>query len=329
MREITIGINDSGQRLDRFLKKYLKKAPLSRVYKVIRKDIKVNGSRKKEDYVLCEGDVLSVYISDAELSEFTVSGRDFSKEAALQKKQFKIAFEDDNILVVEKSSGILIHGDSKEKKKTLTNSVCGYLQAKGEYRPGEDRTFVPAPANRLDRNTSGLVIFGKNAAALRCVNEMLRRKDGIGKFYRTVVCGEVREPMLLSGSISRDEGSNTSLIAEDGGREILTGIRPLKVSGRFSLLEIELFTGRTHQIRAHLSDSGFPILGDPKYGDAAVNRRFRERFGLSTQLLHAYRLEFRDADEPLSYLSGSEVISQPPGMFQKIERALFGRAKKL
>ena len=192
MVKVEIGSNDAGQRLDRFLRKYLKRAPLSAVYKIIRKDLKLNGKRTKEDTVLKEGDVLSLYIDEEKLSELT---KEPPKRRA--KRQFTIAYEDDNVLIVGKPWGLLTHGDSHEKKNTLMNQVCGYLQDKGQYDPAGEKTFTPSPVNRLDRNTTGLVIFGKTAEGLRQLTKLIRERDYVSKYYLTIVSGNLKEDMVI------------------------------------------------------------------------------------------------------------------------------------
>lgn len=378
MKQIIIEKNDAGQRLDRFLKKYLKKASLSFIYKAIRKDVKVNGKRKKEDYILCLEDELNLYITDSEIESLMGRRKDFSEDDggdhkqknADQKNQLKIIYEDENILIVNKPSGLLIHGDSREKKKTLANRVCGYLQMKGEYDPSLEKTFVPSPANRLDRNTSGLVIFGKNAESLRCINTMLREKNEVRKFYRTIVAGELEETVTFRDRLARDEDKNRSLIVEDinvadnsdaeikmNGRqaikkvtdvkekdiqcdvpeqpchkkskddslskEIITKAIPLKRKNGYTLLEIELVTGRTHQIRAHLAEKGLPIIGDTKYGRKRTNDYFKKKYGLTSQLLHAQRLEFGEVEGTLENLSKKKICSNEPKIFRKIEQEIF------
>ncbi|MCQ2561655.1 MAG: RluA family pseudouridine synthase, partial [Clostridia bacterium] len=187
MREITIAKNDSGQRLDRFLKKYMCNASLSLVYKAIRKDVKVNGKRAKEETLLNEGDVLQIYMTDQDIDKLTKK-----KRTAAPKRQFTIAYEDENILVAAKPFGLLVHGDSTEKKDTLANQVVDYLIEKGDYVPRLEKSFVPSPVHRLDRNTTGLVVFGKTAAALRILSASLAKDEGMTKFYNTIVCGELK-----------------------------------------------------------------------------------------------------------------------------------------
>ena len=210
MIKITAGRNDAEQRLDRFLRKYLRGAALGNIYKIIRKDIKINGSRAgvKNETVIHEGDEISLYISDADFEKYTGgsnasgsaeaprgAGRDAGNapSAAGQKRprrSFGIIYEDENIIAVEKPYGLLTHGDGREKKNTLVNQVIDHLIEKGDYVPRLERSFTPAAVNRLDRNTTGIVLLGKNAAALRTLNAMIRSKESVSKYYITIVKGE-------------------------------------------------------------------------------------------------------------------------------------------
>ena len=320
MVKVEIGSNDAGQRLDRFLRKYLKRAPLSAVYKIIRKDLKLNGRRAKEDTVLEEGDVLSLFIDEERLRELT---REPAKHRA--KRQFTIAYEDDDVLIVGKPWGLLTHGDTHEKKNTLMNQVCGYLQDRGEYDPAGEKTFTPSPVNRLDRNTTGLVIFGKTAEGLRQLTRLIREREYVSKYYITIVAGNLKDEMLIDDRLAKDTDRNKVRISSSG-QAAVSEARPLKHSadGKFTVVEVRLVTGRTHQIRVHMAGKGYPLAGDSKYGTSAAGRKANERLrklGVTTQLLHAGRLAFGEIPEEydaLCKLRNKEITAPVPAEFQRV-----------
>lgn len=322
MIKINIGKNEQNQRLDKFLRKYLENAPLSFIYKTIRKDVKINGKRGREDTVLQLDDELTLYISDDDLRKFKRKERQVRA-----KRQFRIAYEDDNIIVVEKPFGLLTHGDHTEKKNHLTNQVVDYLIEKGDYNPRVERTFAPAPVNRLDRNTTGLVLFAKNYMALQELNRLMREKNRIRKYYMTIVSGNLKEKLVLRDRMVKDSKNNkVTVVSEDKeGLLMETIVTPVKSNDRYTLVQVEIITGRTHQIRAHLAKAGHPVIGDVKYGDRRVNSFVNKKFGLSTQLLHAYRLEFDLEGSELEYLTGKSVEAQLPYEFMKIQNELLGR----
>lgn len=332
MVKLMITENEAGQRLDRFLRKYMRKASLGTIYKIIRKDAKLNGKRAKEDVMLENGDELALYISDEDLKKFTEIPR--KKNV---RKQFKIAYEDDNILIADKPRGLLTHGDAREKKNTLANQVCGYLQEKGEYEPAREKVFVPSPVNRLDRNTTGLVIFGKNAEALRAFTAYIRERGHVKKYYLTLVSGVLTDTRVIKGRLLKDternrasvilaagagEHSDFKVIGREFGKEAETIVRPLTHKGKYTLLEAELITGRTHQIRAHLAHEGYPLLGDSKYGDKHINEKIKASLGIVSQLLHAYRLEFSGMEGSFEYLEGRKVTAEPPDDFKRVLNTL-------
>lgn len=322
MKKILIEKNDSEQRLDKFLKKYLAGAPLSLIYKTIRKDLKVNGKRAKEETMLHEGDELSLYISDEDFEKFTRK-----KSTPKAKKQFTICYEDDNILIVNKPVGLLTHGDSHEKKNTLANQVIDYLQETGAYVPRLEKTFKPAAVNRLDRNTSGLVIFGKNAMAVKRLNEMTSDKDALHKVYTTIVCGKLEEPVHLKDKMTKDGKENKVSVVPlqgDDGKVMETVVSPLRSAKGFTQVKVRILTGRTHQIRAHLAMIGHPIIGDSKYGKYVVNQQVGKKYGLTTQLLHAETLVFNRCPEGLKYMEKKEISAPMPKAFEDIVKDIFG-----
>ena len=335
MKEISISANDAGQRLDRFLKKYLANAPLSAIYKLIRKDVKVDGRRRREDYSLSEGEVLQIFASDAEIEEWSRK-----KPRAKAKRQFRIVYEDDDVIIVSKPFGLLVHGDKSEKKDTLANQVTDYLIETGAYDPRAEKSFVPSPAHRLDRNTTGIVVFGKNAEALRCLARLFREDGRVSKYYYAIVHGRLKdETVRLKGKLLKDEKTNTGRVlpeSDERGRYIETVVSCAAAgegsfgSGRnargYSLADVELVTGRSHQIRAHLASIGHPLAGDIKYGGRKT--RIAEsgmELGASTQALHAYKIEFREADGPLEHLNGRSFTAPLPEAWDALQKELLGR----
>ena len=333
MKEIIIGENDAGQRLDRFLKKYLAAAPLSAVYKAVRKDVKVDGVRCKEDYQLSAGQTVQLYLSDAQLSEWTRKA-----PHAKAKRQFGLVFEDDNIIIVSKPFGLLVHGDKTEKKDTLSNQVIDYLIETGAYLPRNEKSFVPGPANRLDRNTTGIVVFGKNAPAQRELARMFREDGGVSKSYYTIACGALAEEQHLKGKLLKDEARNVCKVLpleDERGKYIETIVRPVcrskgafgkgKNSRGYTLCDVELITGRSHQIRAHLASIGHPLAGDTKYGGRSFS--FAESFlpGSTTQALHAYKIMFGEPQGCLEYLKGRSFKAPLPPGWDGLTEEIFGK----
>ena len=320
---ITIDRDSEQQRVDRFLRKLLPKAPLGYIYKIVRTDLKVNGKRVKPEHMLSFGDEVKLFMPQDLIDSYS---QELKSPDRKSKKQFTVVYEDDNILLVSKPKGLLTHGDKTEKKNTLVNQVVGYLVDKGDYRFSRTNTFVPAPVNRLDRNTSGLVIFGKNNVALQALNRMIKDKESIEKYYIAAARGELAEEVVIRSTMEKDSRQNMIKL-RPAEREDLkymeTVIRPLKVKDGFTLVEAQLITGRTHQIRAHMASKKLYILGDVKYGSPGGNSFAKKNFGLTTQFLHAYRLRFDKCPEPFAYLNGREFTAPLPEELEKIKKRLF------
>lgn len=303
MKKVTVNKNDAGQRLDKFLTKYLKNMPQSMLYKSIRKKrIKVNGKKGDIAYKLCEGDVIELYIND----EFFETAQDENAFMTMDAK-VNVVYEDENILIVDKKPGMIVHEDDGEKVNTLINHIKAYLYKKGEYDPESEKTFVPSLCNRIDRNTGGMVIAAKTAEALRIMNEKIKNKE-IRKFYLCLVSGHLKKKSgELTDYLVKNTDQNRVYIEKDaknGGKKIVTRYKVLAENELTSLVEVELITGRTHQIRAHFASIGHPLAGDGKYG----TNEFNKKVGMKYQALYSYKLIFDFKDEnALSYLNGKTI----------------------
>ena len=302
MRELTIGKNDAGVRLDRFVSKALPLLPPALMQKYIRiKRIKVNGARAQRDQRLAQGDVVQLYIND-EFFEIPTPENAFLK---LFKPKLDILYEDEHILLVNKAPGMVVHGDETEHVNTLINHIQAYLYQKKEWNPFREHAFAPALCNRIDRNTGGIVIAAKTAEALRVMNQKIRDRELV-KLYLCAIVGQIQPPDgTLKGYLWKDEAKKQVFVKSrpvPGARTAVTKYRTLTSGRGLSLLECDLITGRTHQIRAQLAAAGHPLLGDGKYGSEKLNRRY----GMRRQALWSWSLEFRfttPAGE-LEYLNG-------------------------
>ena len=304
MREFTIGKNDAGQRLDRFVAKNLPLLPPALLQKYIRlKRIKVNGKGSKRDVRLETGDILQLYIND----EFFDKPNEENLFLTVFKPQLNIVYEDDNLLLVDKRPGMSVHTDETEKVNTLINHIQAYLYQKREWNPKWENAFAPALCNRIDRNTGGIVIAAKNAEALRIINEKIRAHE-LEKSYLCITVGQPKQPEgKIEGFLLKNEAKKEVRFFHKpvpGGKTAVTLYRTLESRGGLSLVECRLLTGRTHQIRVSMAEIGCPLLGDGKYGKGDVNRRYHE----TRQALYSYKLcfDFPTDAGMLNYLKGRE-----------------------
>ena len=310
MRSFTIGKNDAGQRLDRFLAKAVPLLPASLAQKYVRiKRIKVNGARAQRDQRLNEGDLVECYVND----EFFDVPDENNVYLTITSPKVNIVYEDENLVLLDKPAGMLCHAGDGGGGTTLIDHLLAYLYQKREWSPREENAFTPALCNRIDRNTCGLVIAAKNAEALRILNDKIRGRE-IAKFYLCVCLGRPEPPNgRIECILRKDERENKMRVyhhAVPDGRSAVTLYQTLLTRNGLSLVEAELLTGRTHQIRASFADIGHPLLGDGKYGVGVENRKRGE----TAQLLCSYRLRF---DFPtnagiLEYLKGREYIVDFP-----------------
>ena len=326
MKEIIVTSLEEGQRLDRILQRYLAQASPGFVYKMLRKkNITLNGKKTDAAVKLKQGDVIRLFFSDETLEKLTEP----DKETDYPEADLDILYEDDHVLLINKNAGMLSQKASPSDI-SLNEYAVGYLLARGAVTQDSLRTVHPSVCNRLDRNTSGIVAVGKSSAGLRELSAMFRERT-IHKYYQTLVTGRIDREAEIDGWLYKDEKSNTVRIKEsandperDGGHRIVTRYRPLAhrsdgdVRHELTLLEVELVTGRSHQIRAHLSSIGHPVVGDPKYGNSRRNDYFRREYGLKGQLLHAGRIIFPDTEGTLAYLSGREFRAPLPEQFRNI-----------
>lgn len=299
MKKVIITENDSGQRLDKFLTKSYPNLPQSMLYKAIRKkDIKIGGKRCEISTRLKTGDELTMYLKD-EFFQREERQEDFMKAP----NKLSIVYEDENLMIVDKKPGLIVHPDINYHFDSLIARIQRYLYEKGEYDPKNENSFAPALINRIDRNTGGLVMAAKNSETLRIMNEKVKKRE-MHKIYLCVVCGRMEKKSdLLEGYLEKNEVQNRVYISDrpsKNSKSIVTKYNVIRTNDKFSLLEVELITGRTHQIRAHLASIGHPLAGDGKYGRNEINRKI----GYKYQALYSYKLTFDFTSESgmLAYL---------------------------
>ncbi len=323
MREIAITEQTAGQRLDKYLQKYFNAAPKSFLYKMLRKKrIKLNGGRAQGGEILCPGDRLELYLSEETMAQFSEV-----KQVAVSPRHFGILYEDEEILVMNKPAGLLSQPDRpQDGGNTLVGQMLSYLVEKGDYCPQKDSTFTPAICNRLDRNTGGIVFAGKTLRAVQALNLAMAQRQ-VDKFYLTMVKGILEGDRTFFGYHLKNERENTVKVLKapaPGAKRIRTKVHPLAYGKGCTLLEVELLTGKSHQIRAHLKAMGFAVAGDRKYGDPKWNRSLQAEFGLNNQFLFAYRAVLHFPEGPFQYLDQKQWTAPLPKGLEEIRKAYFG-----
>ena len=332
MQIVVVTKNEAGQRLDKWLAKYMNKAPKSFFYKMLRKkNIILNGKKAEGSEKLQENDEIRLF-----LSEETIQGFQETYIAPKQKKgnlpPISVLYEDEDIILLNKAVGVLSQKAEKEDI-SLVEQLIEYLLQTSAITEATLTSFRPGVCNRLDRNTSGIVVAGKSLAGLQKMSELLKERT-LHKYYRTIVCGEMKNGQRLKGYLYKNERTNqvTIFSSEELAKkqgikltelsQIETAYQPISIKNGYTLLEVELITGKTHQIRAHLSSIGYPIVGDTKYGNQKVNQELQKKVGLRHQLLHAYRLQFPILKGVGSAVSEKEVIAPLPAQFVKVKSTL-------
>ena len=316
MKLLTVTEREAGQRLDKMLAKYLNLAGKGFIYKMIRKkNITLNGRRCDGSEKLEEGDQIRLFLSDETIGRFSSV-----PVQPVKKTSLDVIYEDENILLINKPCGMLSQ-KAAESDVSLVEYITAYLLETGAMTEEDLKTFCPSVCNRLDRNTSGIVIAGKTLGGLQAMGAVLKDRS-LHKYYQCIVKGRVETPCRIRGYLRKNPAANQVSVFKDpvpDSQAIETEYIPLSVGSAYTRLQVTLITGRSHQIRAHLASIGRPILGDPKYGDPALNREIRQKYGVSTQLLHSWKLVMPDAvPEPCAGLAGRSFTAPLPKDFERV-----------
>jgi len=314
MQEIIVSANEAGQRFDKLLAKYLNEAPKSFLYKMLRKkNIVLNGKKATGNEMLAVGDSIKLFLADETIDKFS------KVQVQHTKTKLDILYEDAHVLFINKPVGMLSQ-KAAANDESIVEHIISYMLDSKQLKETDLRKFKPSICNRLDRNTSGLLVAGKSLKGLQKMGELFKERT-LKKYYRCLVYGEVKDKKHIKGFLEKDERTNKVTISHKPFGEALpieTEYNPIWSNGKVTLLEVHLITGRTHQIRAHLASCNHPILGDYKYGNKKVNDQFKEKYQLESQLLHAYRLEFPEMEEPFDALSKRQFIAPIPKLFDRI-----------
>lgn len=341
MKQFYVQNNEAGQRLDKLLSKLLNKAPKSFLYKMLRKkNITLNGKKADGSEKLAIQDEIKLFLSDETIEQFSEA-----VETVEVKEKLEVVYEDQNILIVNKPLGVLSQKANKEDI-SMVEHIIAYMLSTNQITKEQLQSFKPGVCNRLDRNTGGLLIAGKSLSGLQEMARLFKDRS-LDKYYLCIVKGRVEEKKRIEGYLSKDADKNQvtiSLTQKEDMEYICTEYEPLgysksrtpkeelrqkpegiteEPSGSYTLLQVKLITGRSHQIRAHLASIGHPVVGDFKYGSQKTNHYFKIRYGLTHQLLHSWRMVFPELEGSLSNLSGREFIAPLPELFETIKKDLF------
>lgn len=342
MKEFTISSNEAGQRFDKYLGKLLSEASMSFIFKMLRKkNFTLNGKKAAGNELLKQGDVVKLFLSDETFDKFAAQNNKKQKanswkvysEEDLKKLGLLVVYEDSHILAFHKPAGMLSQ-KAKDSDISVNEYLIGYLLHKQELTAEELHTFKPSIANRLDRNTSGLILCGKSLAGLQYLAKVIKDRS-LEKYYHCLVEGSLEETKDIEGYLIKDGKTNQVRILDkepeknEGASYIKTGINPIgqyalkdaKGKKEYTELNIHLYTGKTHQIRAHLASIKHPIVGDFKYG-SADHSSLAKKCGIKRQLLHAYRVVFPKTEGDFSYLSGKEIVAEPTDDYKRALKEL-------
>lgn len=314
MQQIIIEKKQSGQRFDKFLFKYFKDATSGFIYKMLRKkNITLNNKKSDGKEKLKENDIVKIFMADETIEKF----RGLFQIKLPEPINLDIVYEDENVIFINKKTGMLSQ-KSKENDVSLNEYVISYLVNEGKLSIEDLKTFKPSVCNRLDRNTSGLIVAGKSLQGLQDMSKMFKERT-LHKYYLAVVVGTINEPMKITGYLKKNNKTNKVTITnKTDGEYIETYYEPVKVLDDVTLLKVQLITGKTHQIRAHLSSINHPIIGDYKYGKKEINDIYKKKYGIENQMLHSYQLTFETINGELGNLSNKTFIAKPPKEFAEI-----------